>query len=222
MQNVKDHPKRDWKKTSRKFNSAWEADYLVIDLPETEDTVMCLLCSVTLQCKTHNVKKHAETKHSNTINLPKKQRNSLYSKLIQQYKAQKLLDHADHTLRAEYVLAYTVVHAKMPDSAGEHFVTFSRLADPTSSVLHDMGQSGRTMTRRMEDIGRYICDKELELKIQNSPFIGIQIDDSLDKAVHEQCLVYIRLLNFETFQIETPLLAVLKIEGAPTNSRNNI
>ena len=58
----------------------------------------------------------------------------------------KLLNHADLTLRAEYFLAYTVVHAKMPISAGDHFVTFSRLADPTSSVLHDMGLRRRTMT----------------------------------------------------------------------------
>ena len=41
----------------RKLKSAWETDNLVIDLLETEDTVMCLLCSVTMQCKTHHVKK---------------------------------------------------------------------------------------------------------------------------------------------------------------------
>ena len=85
--------------------------------------------------------------------------------------------------RINYVLAYTVGQAKYPLVTCEDYVTFATLADPASRVINAMGGgSCCTMKRRMEDNGNYLVEKELIALLQSFPFIGIQINNSLDAA----------------------------------------
>uniref|UniRef100_H2ZXZ0 SPIN-DOC-like zinc-finger domain-containing protein n=1 Tax=Latimeria chalumnae TaxID=7897 RepID=H2ZXZ0_LATCH len=215
---------RDWRKANRhrKFNSEWKHRYFVVPVEGDENKVQCLLCNTFLQLKSDNIKKHAFRYHRETVEMSDVPRVSLADHLIVQRMQQEYQEPQgipEMSVRAEYVLAYTLAHGKVPLSQSEHFISFAQVSDPQNYVFANMGNGGRMMVRRLEDIERYLREKELKEKVDLSPYLSIQVDDSLEGAIHEQCLVFLRLMDLNTLQVETHFLAMAYILGAP-NAEN--
>ncbi|XP_005990211.1 protein FAM200A isoform X2 [Latimeria chalumnae] len=186
---------RDWRKANRhrKFNSEWKHRYFVVPVEGDENKVQCLLCNTFLQLKSDNIKKHAFRYHRETVEMSDVPRVSLADHLIVQ------------RMQQEY---------QEPQGIPEMSVS-----DPQNYVFANMGNGGRMMVRRLEDIERYLREKELKEKVDLSPYLSIQVDDSLEGAIHEQCLVFLRLMDLNTLQVETHFLAMAYILGAP-NAEN--
>ena len=118
-------------------------------------------------------------------------------------------------LLATYKLAWIICQKKHPFSAAEDFMEFARLADPDSPVFTAAPDSRRTTTRRMEDIADYILRAELLPSIHQSPYFCLMLDDSLDKATHEQCLLMVRYINVSSIEVVSKFLSIVRIEGTP-------
>ena len=116
-------------------------------------------------------------------------------------------------LLATYQLAWIICQKKHPFAAAEDFMEFARLADPDSPVFASAPDSRRTITRRIEDIAD-ILRAELLQSVHKSYFC-LMLDDSLDKATHEQCLLMIRYVDFSVMEVVTKFLSIVRIQGAP-------
>ena len=92
---------------------------------------------------------------------------------------------------------------------------FARLADPDSPVFTATPDSCHTITRRMEDIADYILRAELLPSIHQSPYFCLMLDDSLDKATHEQCLLMVWHTDISTTEVVSKFLGIVRIEGTP-------
>lgn len=116
-------------------------------------------------------------------------------------------------LLATYKLAWIICQKKHPFSAAEDFMEFARLADPSSPVFSTAPDSRRTITRRIEDIADYVLNAELLPSICLSPYFCLMIDDSLDKATHEQCILMVRFIDIANTEVVSKFLSIVRING---------
>ena len=104
---------------------------------------------------------------------------------------------------------------KHPFSAAEDFIEFARLADPDSPVFSAAPDSRRTITKRTEEIADCILRAELLPNIHHSPYFCLMLNDSLDKATHEQCLLMVTYIDVSTTEVVSKFLSIVCVEGTP-------
>ena len=92
---------------------------------------------------------------------------------------------------------------------------FARLADPDSPVFTAASDSRCTITRRTEELADYILRGELLPSIHQSPYFCLMLDDSLDKATHEQCLMMVRYIDVSVTEVTSKFLSIVRIQGTP-------
>ena len=73
-----------------------------------------------------------------------------------------------------------------PFSAAEDFMEIVRLASQDSPVFTAASDSCCTITRRTEELADYVLRAELLPSIHQSSYFCLMLDDSFDKATHEQ------------------------------------
>lgn len=132
----------------------------------------------------------------------------------------KLLDPQMKAKVASYKLAYVVGKHKKPLSVScdcGHYVEFARAADPDSQVFKQMVCSRTSITRRLVEIHEFI-KKELREDICRALFWSYMLDESTDKAVAEEVIIYVRFVHIPRGQSVTRFLAISPIEGHPDAS----
>ena len=56
---------------------------------------------------------------------------------------------------------------------------------------------------------------ELLPSIHQSPSFGLMLDDSLDEATHEQCLLMVRYIDVSSTEVISNFLSIVCIQGTP-------
>lgn len=120
---------------------------------------------------------------------------------------------------ASYKLAFVVAKHKKPLADCEHYVEFAKAADPDSQVFKQMACSRTTITRRLVEIHQFL-KKELREDVCQALFWSYMLDESTDKAVAEEVIVYVRFVDILKGQLKTRFLAITPIQGHP--DANNI
>ena len=215
--------RRDWKliDSERSFKEEWRKEFFVIPHPTNNHQCLCLICrTIFTQLKTHTIKRHVESKHKSLIELPTEAKAGKYERLLAAYEKERSSIVASTNigrkqLLATYKLAWIICQKKHPFSAAEDFMEFARLADPDSPVFTGAPDSRRTITRRSEDLADYILRAELLPSIHQSPYFCLMLDDSLDKATHEQCLMMVRYIDVSTTEVISKFLSIVRIQGTP-------
>ena len=104
---------------------------------------------------------------------------------------------------ASYKLDFVVGKHKKQLSDCEHYVEFARAADPDSQVLKQMVCSRTSITRRLVQIHDFL-KKELRDDVCRALFWSYMLDESTDKAVAEEVIVYVRYSVFGYSSVRRP------------------
>ena len=115
---------------------------------------------------------------------------------------------------ASYKLAYIFSQNKKPLSDSEHYVEFAMAADPDSDVFKQIASSRRTITRKTIEIHGFL-KRELTDDICKALFWSYMLDESTDKFVTEEVIVYARFVNIAKGEVMTRFLAVAPVPGHP-------
>ena len=212
-------PRIDWK-------PSWKDRYLV-DFNRESQEMICMVCHLRMRCvRSDTVNKHFSRVHKDLrlYSLAERRKIQLsymkYCSAVQSSRRnlKKYLDPAKLASLAPYKLAFIIAQHKKPFSDCNMCVEFASAADPLSKVFSNMASSRRTVVRRMNDIFLYMKD-ELKDEIQKAMFLGILADESIDTAVSEQLILYMRYVDISKEAIITRFAGIQKVEGHP-NAEN--
>lgn len=193
-----------------------------MDFDPIKKQMICMLCLKRFDSmKLDTIKKHHKSRH-NSLN-PTQFTSSRKRLLIMKYESeqrqqqgqiQQLLDPQKKVALATYKLAFIVGKHKKPLSDCEHYVEFAKAADPDSEVFKQMASSRTTITRRIVEIHAFL-KKELRDEICRALFWSYILDESTDKSVAEEVILYARFVNITSKKIVTRFLAVSPVQGHP-------
>ena len=213
------------KKEKRNFNDEWKVKYLMDHVCREEhrekvEFMVCMLCEEQLTCiKLDTIKKHHFRKHQNLesyTDARKRATTMKYAKDKQkrQESMRKTMQPSQLVKLAPYKLALIIGQRKMPLSHSSAFIEFACVADPGSEIFHAMPYSRQTVTRRMVDLAGFL-KAEIAQSIQKALFWSYCLDESTDKRVTEELILYIRYIDLESACVQTKLLGLLPITGHP-------
>ena len=132
----------------------------------------------------------------------------------QQGQLQSFLDPQRKVALASFKLAYIIGQNKKPLSDCEHILEFAKAVDPDSDVFKQMAGSRSTITRRLVDIHGFL-KRELREEIDKAIFWSYMLDESTDKGVTEEVILYARFVDISKGEVVTKFLAVAPLEGHP-------
>ena len=103
---------------------------------------------------------------------------------------------------------------KKPLSDCEHYIEFAKSPYPDSEVIKNMAGSRSMITRRLVHIHGYL-KRELREDINNAIFWSYMLDESIDKRVTKEVILYACFINIIKSEVVTKFLAVAALEGHP-------
>ena len=118
--------------------------------------------------------------------------------------------------KASFLLAFKIAQASKSFSDGEFIKqcmveTAGLLCPDTTSKYEQISLSGRTVTRRIEQIDEHLAD-ELKGKADSFVFYSFALDESDDVRATAQLLIFVRGIN-DNFEIIEELLAMESLKG---------
>ena len=191
-----------------------------MDFDPIKNQMICMLCHKRFESlKLDTIKKHHKSRHLGVAEYPTSKKRLLVLKYEAEQKKQQgqlqgLLDPQRKIALASYKLAYIVSQNKKPLSDCEHYVEFAMAADPDSDVFKQIASSRRTITRKTIEIHGFL-KRELMDDICKALFWSYMLDESTDKFVTEEVIVYARFVNIAKGEVMTRFLAVAPVPGHP-------
>ena len=185
-----------------------------------KNQMICMLCHKRFKSlKLDTIKKHHRSQHLGVVEYPSSKKRLFVLKYEaeqnkQQGQLRGFLDPQRKIALASYKLAYIVSQTKKPISDYEHYVEFAMAADPDSDVFKQMASSRRTINRKTIEIHGFL-KRELRDDICKALFWSYVLDESTDKSVTEEVIVYARFVNIAKGEVITRFLAVAPVQGHP-------
>lgn len=210
----------------RVFNDRWNSDYFVI---EHNNAAMCLICNETIAVlKEYNIRRHYETKHSNSkyAELKGQNRKEKVLFLEKSLKSQRQIftkqkHENEAAVRASFKIAHVLAKSGKPFTDGQMIkkciqMAVEELCPEKMSLVETISLSAKTVSRRIHDLGTDI-DHQLKDSFDKFEWFSLALDESTDVSDSAQVLLFVRGINAD-FEVKEELADVLTMESTTTGN----
>jgi len=189
--------KRKYDESYLKFGFTWTGS-------SDEPSPQCVVCSEILSknsMKPSLLKRHFESKHGNLVNKDLE----YFKRLLEDLNCRKTTikhfsgaDKNEKALRASYKVSHLIAKCGKNHTIGENLILPAALeivscmfGDKEAKTIKNIPLSNDTVSRRISDMASN-TKEQLVQTIQESPWFGIQIDETTDVAGLAQLIVFVR------------------------------
>ncbi|XP_004873385.1 general transcription factor II-I repeat domain-containing protein 2A-like isoform X2 [Heterocephalus glaber] len=187
-------PKKAKLKTDsgRSFQEAWTESFGVI---ERDGKALCILCSVSVVCRTSSVRRHFDTNHKSVAKLGETERKEFLERKLRKY-------HSQYLTAASFQISLCIAKHGKPLSDGD-FIKMAMLSG-SDSLFHDFPNKDKII-QRISDMplsrntvkDQILCmasdvNQQLTTDLQKAACYSICLYDSTDINNHTRLAVILR------------------------------
>lgn len=214
-------------KSRKPANRKYSPEYLKYGFTFKEDgdvhLPQCVVCSEVLcneAMKPAKLMRHFETKHKELVKKPldffKRKETQLKNakQVMKQYSSQ---DKA--ALKASFLISLKIAKAKKPFTIGEDLIlpcifeaTKEVLGEESAKKMKNIALSNNTVTRRIESMAADV-ENQLIIKLHQSKWFSLQLDESTDVTNKAILLVYVKYIDHEETKLNEEYMTSIELPG---------
>ncbi|XP_005409605.1 PREDICTED: general transcription factor II-I repeat domain-containing protein 2A-like [Chinchilla lanigera] len=176
--------------SGRPFQESWTESFGVI---ERDGKALCILCNVSVVCRTSSVRRHFDTNHKSVAKLGETERKEFLEGKLKRY-------HSQYLTAASFQISLCIAKHGKPFSDGD-FIKMAMLAG-SNSLFHDFPNKDKIMQRisemplsRNAIKDRVQClasDARLPTDLQKAACYSMCLYESTDRNSHARLAVILR------------------------------